>query len=146
MNEWISVEDRLPDRFQPVLACKVNDYPFIARYDPVRGKWSVSHTVTVTVTHWMPLPEPTEEDNEMFYCNGKKDFCEDSSRCTSCEHKDGSGGEYRYVQQTNADRIRAMSDEELAEFLSQELPCEICAWPDLVLKWLQQPAEEDDHA
>ena len=56
---------------------------------------------------------------------------------------------------TNADRIRAMSDEELAEFIPNwsytnackceeqsyadcNLKCEEC-----VLDWLQQPAEED---
>lgn len=50
---------------------------------------------------------------------------------------------------TNADRIRAMSDEELAQFLNTrgcpsenhsncfEMPCKHC-WE----KWLKQPAEE----
>ena len=49
-------------------------------------------------------------------------------------------------QMTNADRIRAMSDEELAEFLS----CCGCPCPardchasckDCILDWLKQPAE-----
>ena len=44
--------------------------------------------------------------------------------------------EYRRKKQTNADRIRAMSDEELAHFL---------AWhwnkKDYGLEWLKQPAE-----
>lgn len=41
---------------------------------------------------------------------------------------------------SNADRIRAMSDEELARFIFElyEQPLE-----DGYLKWLQQPAEED---
>ena len=52
--------------------------------------------------------------------------------------------------QTNADRIRAMSDEELAEIiicpkqihitaqmLVCQIDCDLC-----VLEWLQQPAEE----
>lgn len=50
--------------------------------------------------------------------------------------------EYRRKKQTNADRIRAMNDEDLAEFL-------INLADDGNLKireWLQQPAEEDDHA
>ena len=56
---------------------------------------------------------------------------------------------------TNTDRIRAMSDEELAELIDRETDscaptgdcekmsrdCKAC-W----LEWLQQPAEEDDHA
>lgn len=59
--------------------------------------------------------------------------------------------------QTNADRIRAMSDEELAKFLcnfrscdSSEHPCNGCkAEPHChtghngMIDWLQQPAEED---
>lgn len=41
---------------------------------------------------------------------------------------------------TNADRIRAMSDEELAQFIFElyEQPLE-----GEYLKWLQQPAEEE---
>lgn len=43
---------------------------------------------------------------------------------------------------TNADRIRAMSDEELAKWLEYEgggACAEVCGW----LNWLQSPAEED---
>ena len=62
---------------------------------------------------------------------------------------------------TNADRIRAMSDEELATFISEIADeCERntecnqhCYGCDIeycvresCLNWLQQPAEEDDHA
>ena len=52
----------------------------------------------------------------------------------------------KYKVITNADRIRAMSDEELAEFLS----CYGCPCPDrdchasckdCVVQWLKQPAE-----
>ena len=48
-----------------------------------------------------------------------------------------------FREMTNADRIRAMSDEELAELLCctgwrmiEQKEC---------LEWLQQPAEENDH-
>lgn len=41
---------------------------------------------------------------------------------------------------TNADKIRAMTDEELAEFISAG-ETDICKAA--TLKWLQQPAEED---
>ena len=43
---------------------------------------------------------------------------------------------------SNADRIRVMSDEELARWLEYEgggACAEMCGW----LNWLQQPAEED---
>ena len=55
---------------------------------------------------------------------------------------------------TNADRIRAMSDEELAEFIKHiKVRAALCkavknndAFEELCsAEWLQQPAEEDDH-
>ena len=58
--------------------------------------------------------------------------------------------------QTNADRIRAMSDEELATVLFDYKECnkncimnsgkhcyEICEEESCILKWLQQSAKED---
>lgn len=58
---------------------------------------------------------------------------------------------------TNADRIRSMSDEELAVFLSMDLiePCDYCQLAvfegactetlcdDAMMKWLQRPVKED---
>ena len=86
-----------------------------------------------------------------FYCNGKKDFCEDHDRCsTNCRYFDCSGGEYREVPMTNADRIRAMSDEEMAvvmyhPFCDKRTDKECKAFGDCnqcALEWLQQPAED----
>jgi hypothetical protein len=62
MSEWISVEDRLPKRNERVLAAWNNkkDVIFCSYY----GNKAISVFVdrvkerTVTVTHWMPLPEP----------------------------------------------------------------------------------------
>ena len=50
--------------------------------------------------------------------------------------------EYRRKKQTNADRIRAMNDEELAEFL-----IDLADDGNLrIREWLQRPSgEEDDH-
>ena len=59
------------------------------------------------------------------------------------------------IQMTNADRIRAMSDEELAEFIKHiKVRAAFCkavkdndAFEALCsAEWLKQPAEEDDHA
>ena len=48
-------------------------------------------------------------------------------------------------QITNADRIRAMSDDELKEFICSILQCEFCkfeGWGGCeLLEWLQQPEE-----
>lgn len=87
-----------------------------------------------------------------FFCYGKKDFCENTDLCIECPHFAGAGGEYREAPMTNADRIRAMSDEELASLImgipdypcDEKIPagecdekCEKC-----ILEWLQQPAED----
>jgi len=61
------------------------------------------------------------------------------SPCSEC--KEFSKYEYEN-KKTNADRIRSMSDEELARWLEYESGgacAEMCGW----LNWLQQPAEED---
>ena len=86
--------------------------------------------------------------------------CENCTKYDDC--RTGSGltwpcGAYHPKTGTNADRIRAMSDEELAKFLcnfrscdSSEHPCNGCqAEPycmighNGMIDWLQQPAEED---
>lgn len=60
-----------------------------------------------------------------------------------------------HIPMTNSDRIRAMSDEELADFLCKKFGChsETCPGIELckpnegkangLLKWLQQPVKED---
>ena len=50
-----------------------------------------------------------------YYCNGKRQICENPAKCSGCRYFDSTGG-YNETT-TNADRIRAMSDEELAENL-----------------------------
>ena len=95
----------------------------------------------------------------------KYDNCKD---CVSkCEHagKDreficGNGVSCKVTKKpivTNADKFRAKSDEELAEWLCQALDCDFCKahmqniptysycenHESGILKWLQQPAEEE---
>ena len=64
------------------------------------------------------------------------------SPCSEC--KDFSKYEYEN-KKTNADRIRAMSDDELKEFICSILQCKFCKFEGFggceLLKWLQQPAE-----
>ena len=48
--------------------------------------------------------------------------------------------QYEAAKITNADRIRAMSDDELAEYLVYHNPYSTIS---NCLKWLQQPAKED---
>ena len=49
------------------------------------------------------------------------------------------------IQMTNADHIRSMSDEELAECLFQIGYDNGWGLKEYALEWLQQPAEEDAH-
>ena len=75
MSEWISVKDRLPEDMGEVLVI-VSGKPHenvtldgayeLAEYDPVEGwilemwpEWSSG-----VVAHWMPLPEPPEEEKK----------------------------------------------------------------------------------
>ena len=59
--------------------------------------------------------------------------------CPVCRHKTN-------MPQTNADRIRSMSDEELKKFICSMFKCEFCDF-ELgercgLLNWLRQPAED----
>ena len=74
---------------------------------------------------------------------------ESADRCPNYETVKESGAylcgvlDERKRKKTNADRIRSMSDEELARWLEYEgggACAEMCGW----LNWLQQPAEEND--
>ena len=68
-QEWISVNDRLPERLKEVLIC-FDDYGrksvSVATYrDYFYGKEWLSNMVSLSVdcvTHWMPLPEPPKEE------------------------------------------------------------------------------------
>lgn len=77
---------------------------------------------------------------------------ENSTWTKTCEDCKGTG--FIRVPMTNADRIRAMTDEELCEFLSKCEFCDICPegcenctyhgdCDKRLLDWLQQPAEGD---
>ena len=88
----------------------------------------------------------------MAKCTGLRCPMQVGYKVDECDYKDCL---YRTELITNAQKIRAMSDEELAWELML-WRCEAVAkhhgieseYPDTqktILKWLQQPAEEDDH-
>ena len=61
--------------------------------------------------------------------------------CPVCGHKTN-------MPQTNADRIRSMTDEELKKFICSMFKCEFCDF-ELgercgLLNWLKMPAEDDE--
>ena len=86
--------------------------------------------------------------------------CQNCTKYDDC--RTGSGltwpcGAYHPKTVTNADRIRAMSDEELSEWLCKALDCDFCKaylqnmsiysccenQVKGIFNWLQSPAEEE---
>lgn len=80
--------------------------------------------------------------------------CKHNYSCTMC-WKTSNKKCPHFIQKTNADRIRAMTDEELAEFLcgvydnDEDYTKFINGYhipyynEDSIKEWLQQPCEED---
>lgn len=63
-NHWISVKDRLPKEFVPVIVCRRSPKIGIVveqGYKDVRDWWRVPGCKTKAVTHWMPFPKPPKE-------------------------------------------------------------------------------------
>ena len=62
VQEWISVDDRLPEPWKQVLIYSRHDFCESAFYIGVPGKWRVTWNHEMldadSVTHWIPLPEP----------------------------------------------------------------------------------------
>lgn len=69
MNEWISVEDRLPPQDTYVLTAKYDSRKNVGMYfiqiaSRLGDKWFDDHNCDFIepkyghMTHWMPLPEP----------------------------------------------------------------------------------------
>lgn len=70
--KWISVEDRLPDKAGGYLCACLDRAEGITDLH-VRSFWTMQHRKGpnvfgvedyVTVTHWMPLPPTSDQDND----------------------------------------------------------------------------------
>lgn len=59
-NQWISVEDRLPEKHGVWVLVFDGLYVWIAYRNHVLDTWIVEGGSVRAVTHWMPLPEPPE--------------------------------------------------------------------------------------
>lgn len=77
MNEWIDINEELP-KFTNTYIVYCNIGSMFGGYKEVRAygyeifngvhsyrKWCIPNDITeiVTITHWMKLPEPPEEDD-----------------------------------------------------------------------------------
>ena len=62
-DKWINVKDRLPKDFETVLAFCKDGCMFVGRHTSW-NRWEIwtamksTKTMTKTVSHWKPLPEP----------------------------------------------------------------------------------------
>jgi hypothetical protein len=61
-HEWISVDDRLPEQYSVAIVFD-GEWVGEAEYDGKRFHWSSDEDIAFA-THWMPLPEPPEMNNE----------------------------------------------------------------------------------
>lgn len=64
--QWISVEDKLPMEYEPVLAAFGNHYARVCFY--CGGKWFIDAGVVSDevfgVSHWIQIPAPPKEGGE----------------------------------------------------------------------------------
>ena len=57
VQEWVSVDDRLPDDDEVVIIC--TDKNFVYAGELIGDTWFLDNdSWTATVTHWMPIPQP----------------------------------------------------------------------------------------
>ena len=64
VQEWISVDDRLPENIanRVLVVCERSNGVFYAHYEkPFWINLETDKPFISTVTHWMPLPEPPKE-------------------------------------------------------------------------------------
>ncbi len=110
MNEWISVEDRLPEIDKQVLVMLGDNKPpcegvmIGRRHCGTCLNWTVTNSYgsalqTGKVSHWMPLPEPPKEEGP-FHAR-----CDKSDRLPRICYKDGESI-FRVFSKSRAQEIR----------------------------------------
>lgn len=123
-------------------------YTYFSRTGTSEGMTATPLSAKTYGDLWLAYRRPPEGGCEI------KDYAETCEECRFCDTtlERPPEGEERHM--TNADKIRAMSDEELAKLMANSCPC---VYPDCngyrdysddscikhLLEWLQQQAEED---
>ena len=157
VQRWIPVTDRLPEEHDSIFAkffgterwingmfrTTSNDVIACVEYEDgtrdvrtmrtIDGKWNFKGMGGGGENHPLDAPAPTAERRMIMNWN-------------NWLYADRLGEEEQTIKpHTNADRIRAMSDEELAEWhetcphIDEECTMKGCV--KCILEWLQQPAE-----
>ena len=66
MNDWINTNEKLPEKFVPVIVARVYEKGKPLRVEQgmltINGWWKVYGTNVKRVSFWMPFPEPPKED------------------------------------------------------------------------------------
>ena len=71
MAEWFSVKEKLPEPYVDVLTYRAKNGYFEVAHRLKSRWWCESRRNHVT--HWMPLPEPPENENKGWYSDGGMD-------------------------------------------------------------------------
>lgn len=105
MNKWISVKDRLPERYDSVLVCCNTGFVTIGSWDgygenPVN--WRCLSSISQTfpegefVTNWQPLPEPPKwaiaRPINGVTINGDEYLCDENGKMLIFDSGDGAVG------------------------------------------------------
>ena len=61
-QEWVSVNDRLPEENVPVLVWESQGFAYVDIYKD--GVWVIGTPNLSKLTHWMPIPDPPKEVSE----------------------------------------------------------------------------------
>ena len=61
-NQWISIDERLPQDGEEALVYAGNRGVMIGLYDSVLQVWLDYECCGLKVTHWQPLPEPPKKE------------------------------------------------------------------------------------
>lgn len=63
MPNWISVKDRLPEEAGKYIVCTRKMAVYCTAFRLFHGKGYFATDTTTHITHWMPMPEPPEQES-----------------------------------------------------------------------------------
>ena len=63
MLKWISVKERLPEKSGKYIVCTRKKAVYCTAFRFFHGKGYFATDTNTHITHWMPLPEPPEEED-----------------------------------------------------------------------------------